>query len=779
MSFIKSRKHSISRSLSVMALLAMTAPMTAHAQVPAEAAAEDNTQASGPQERREEQAQQRRGREQDRRNAPPRPRRDDEPEQVIVTGADGYHAESLDRKSTAAIIDTPQTIQIVNEELIRDQGATTLAEALRNSPGVGTFFLGENGNTTTGDAIFIRGSDASGSIFVDGVRDIGSMSRDTFNIEQIEVLKGAAGADIGRGAATGAINLVTKRPTLGNGQSGSLGIGEGDYLRGTADLNWRLGETSGLRLNFLAQDAGVAGRDAIKAKRWGIAPTVGFGIGGDTRLFVSYMHIDQDNVPDGGVLTIGMPGYSTPNPGTRDFLNTAARVDSKNFYGTKDDRDHVEADTVSVIFERDIGANMNIANVTRWGQTEQQYQLSSFMAGSAQLATPNPADPNTWTITRNINNKDSTNVTLTNQTNLRADFATGPVTHSVSTGVEFISEMQKTRGFATSPGTYPPVSVYNPNPNVGGYTRLLSGAFTKGETDTIGLYVNDTITIVPQFLINAGLRLDSYETDYKSVAVTGVATPFKAEDDMVSGKFGAVYKPTEAGSIYASYAVTKQPPGGANFTVSAGNATNANNPNVDPQEAKTTEGGVKWNFFDAKLLVTGSVYRTEYSDVVQIDSVGNPEFIGAKQVQGVELGVVGQITPSWNISAGYTTMDTKVKGTPAVTADGSTDLNYTPSDTFTLWSTYALENGLTFGGGASYVGEMKRGTDGAVGTPKFVESHAVIDGMIKYPVTDRVGLQLNIYNLLDEDYAASINKSGYRYTPGVARSVRLTLNVGF
>jgi catecholate siderophore receptor len=759
MSSIQSRKHPVGRSLGALALLTLAAPVAAIAQSAPESPIEDTVQghskAAGPQERRRE-----------------------GPDKVEITGNAPYQAKSLDRKATASVVDTPQTVQIINEELIRDQGATTLTEALRNSPGVGTFYLGENGTTSTGDAVFLRGSDASGSIFVDGVRDVASVSRDTFNIQQIEVLKGSAGSDIGRGAATGAINLITKRPTMVDSRSGVLGIGEGDHLRGTADLNWRIGRSSGLRMNFLTQDAGVAGRDEVKAKRWGIAPTLGFGIGGDTQLFVSYMHIDQDNIPDGGVLTIGLPGYTTPSPGTGDFLNSAPRVSSTTFYGTKDDHDKIETDTVGVILEHAFSDEVSISNVTRWGETDQEYQLSSFTASAANLVMPNPTDPDTWTMVRNINNKNATNISLTNQTNLQAKFSTGFLAHSISTGVEFIREEQKTRAYAVT-GAYPPVSIYNPNPNVAGYSRVLSGAFTKGRTDTLGLYANDTIEITPQFLATAGLRLDHYKTDFDSVAVTGVVTPLRARDDLVSGKFGLAYKPTGDGSLYASYAVTRLPPGGANFSLSAATAANVNNPGVDPQEAKTSEAGVKWNFFGGKLLATGALYRTQYSDTVVQDTDGMFYRTGEKSVEGVELGLVGQITPAWTISAGYTTMKTDVKGVAPVAADGSTDLNYTPSDSLILWSTYVFGNGLTVGGGASYVGELKRGTDGAVGTPKFAESHVVIDALMKYPLTKTMGLQLNVYNLLDEGYVASINKSGYRYNPGVARSVRLTLNVGF
>jgi catecholate siderophore receptor len=698
----------------------------------------------------------------------------------VESTVENYKAETVSSpKATAPLLNTPQTVQVIKEQIIREQGATTLTEALRNSPGVGTFNLGENGTTNTGDAIYMRGTDASSSIFVDGVRDIGSISRDMFNVDQVEVLKGAAGADVGRGAATGAINLSTKHPQLEDAFSGSVGFGSGSYKRATADLNKKIDDTTAFRLNLMDQDAGVAGRDEIKNKRWGVAGSLAFGLGTPTRVTIDYLHVDQKNTPDGGVFTIGLPGYTSPDP-TRAFLTSASRVNSKNFYGTKDDHDDVTADMFTVTAEHDFSSNVTLRNTTRWGKTDQEYQLSSFMGATAQLLTPNRANPATWTISRNINNKNVSNEILTNQTNLTAKFDTGGIGHTVATGVEFIREQQTNLAYGTT-GAYPAVSVYDPNANVTGYTRFLNGAYTEGKTSTMGIYAIDTVKLSEAWQVTGGLRYDRFDTDYKSVAVTGVSTPFQADDHMLSGKLGVVYKPAQNGSVYASWAVTKQPPGGANFTLAASNTANVNNPDVDPQSAKTAEVGTKWDLLDNRLSLTAALYRTNYSEQVLQDSDGSYYRAGKKTVKGIELGAVGNITADWALSAGFTTMDTKVESPTSlfVTADGSSDLAYTPTSAFTLWSTYRLPFGLTVGGGPRYNGKMKRGSDGAVGTPSYVESYWVFDTMASYRINKNVEIQLNVFNLFDKNYVAAINKSGYRYTPGVERSARLTANFTF
>ena len=164
---------------------------------------------------------------------------------VSVAAAEPEDTPKVDRvsspKFTQDLIDTPQTIAIVSQQVLQQQGATTLSQALRNTPGV-TFLLGENGNTATGDSIFMRGFDTQGSIFIDGIRDLGSVTRDTFNTEQVEIAKGPAGPDYGRGAASGYVNLASKVPTAESFAAGSGSYGTANNGRITGDINhavWR------------------------------------------------------------------------------------------------------------------------------------------------------------------------------------------------------------------------------------------------------------------------------------------------------------------------------------------------------------------------------------------------------------------------------------------------------------------------------------------------------------------------------------------------------------
>lgn len=797
MAYIKSRKHAVARALPPFGSAAAAATLIALA-APAIAQTSTNTLKEV---------------------------------RVEDSTADDFRVEnSANPKFTAPLVDIPQVIQVIPEALMREQGATTLTEALRNTPGAGAFFLGENGSTNTGDSIFMRGFDASSSIFVDGVRDLGSISRDMFNIEQVEVVKGPSGTDVGRTSPTGYINLISKKPKLENSFSGSLTYGSADFGRGTLDWNRVIsgadGSATAFRINAVAEDGGVAGRDEVKNKRWGFAPSIAFGLNTPTRVYLDYLHVKQNNVPDGGVPTIGLPGYTTPDALLinspilrRTFLNYAQPVDSKNFYGTTSDFNDVTTDMFTARVEHDITPDMTLRNITRYGKTQQDYMLTSFMLGGLTatrvgttntyngtvpavtagfINTPNPSNPLSWTVTRNLpTNKDQENTILLNQTSLSSKFKTGSFSHTANFGLELMREEQTAGnfyapGFASvnttfaPAGSWPVANLYNPNPNVTGYNRISNGTGSFGKTDTVSLYAFDTMKINEQWQLTGGVRYDHYDTSYSATALTLPSraitpTDLSTSGDLWSGKLGVVYKPAENGSIYAAWGTSAQPPGGANFALAAGGTgSSASRVDFQPQEATTYEVGTKWDVLNKHLSLTAALYRTEVrNEVVQDPTTLLYYQTGKKRVQGIELGAAGAITDNWGVSAGFTTMDTSVVSGPAVTADGSDVLAYTPKNAFTLWTSYQLPFGLTIGGGARYNGKLNRGTDGAIGTPAYTDAYWVFDAMASYRINKNVELQLNVYNIFDEQYVAAINKSGYRYTPGIPRSARLTANFAF
>ena len=727
----------------------------------------------------------------------------DEPKtmpKVSVAAPEPEATPKVDRvespKFTQALIDTPQTISVVSKEVLQQQGATTLSQALRNTPGV-TFLLGENGNTSTGDSIFMRGFDTQGSIFIDGIRDLGTVTRDTFNTEQVEIAKGPAGPDYGRSAASGYVNLASKVPVADSFSSGSASYGTSSNSRITGDINHEFeGSGTALRLNVMGQDGDVDGRDFIERKGWALAPSLALGLGSDTRSYFYLLHTEQDNVPDGGVPTIGLDGFYNAafDTGGAQAGVTPDQVDRDNFYGLASDFEQIKGTMFTARFEHDFNDNVSLRNTSRYGKLRQFYVLSGVNA----LTVTNP-DPNLWTVARTRQSKFQENTLLTNQTNITANLGSGSVTHAITGGIEFIDEEQYNPAYVGLGTPITPANLYHPNRNdvQPGYAPVRNGVFTRGETQTAGVYAFDTVSFAERWQATAGFRVDSFDTDFDSASLsTAVTNPtlpvgtlvpasLTVKDTLFSYKVGLVYKPVENGSIYLSHAISEQPPGGSNFTLSTA-ANNVNNPNLDPQKGTNLELGAKWEFRDGALAVTGAVYDSKNENELTPDPVDPTQFIqlGEREVKGVELGVVGKFTENWDISAGIASMDTEIKR--GLANQAGNPITWSPKLTFTSWTTYHTPFGLSIGGGFRYVDSVIRpiSTNAAPPPPnqtnmRGAPDYWVIDAMASYSINEKVSLQLNAYNLTDEFYVATLNNSGARYSPGTPRSGLLTVNFTF
>jgi len=723
---------------------------------------------------------------------------------ISVAATEAEETPKVDRvsspKMTADILDMPQTISVVSKEVLKQQGATTLSQALRNTPGV-TFLLGENGNTATGDSIFMRGFDTQGSIFVDGIRDLGTVSRDTFNTEQVEIAKGPAGPDYGRSAASGYVNLASKIPTPDAFNSGSASYGTANNGRITGDFNHAIGSSgTAFRVNVMGQDGEVDGRDFVERKSWAVAPSLALGLEGDTRAYFYLLHTEQDNIPDGGIPTIGLEGFynaafdpTTTPPGVNSSLDPAP-VDRENFYGFPTDFEQIKGTMFTARFEHDFSDNVSLRNTTRYGELHQFYVLTGVNA----LVVANP-NPDLWTVARTRQSKFQDNKLLTNQTNITANLPTGSVGHAIAGGFEFIDEEQYNPTYVGLGAPIPPANLYNPNRNdvLPGYAPVRNGVYTRGETRTAAVYLFDTMSFAEKWQATAGFRVDDFDTDYDSVVLstatshptlpvgTLVPVPLQVEDTLFSYKVGLVYKPVENGSIYLSHAISQQPPGGSNFALSTA-ANNANNPNLDPQKGINYEIGAKWEFRDGALAITGALYDSTNENELTPDPVDPTQFVqlGERNVKGIELGIVGKINDNWEISAGASKMDTEVER--GLANQNGLQIVWSPEFTFTSWTTYHTPFGLSIGGGYRYVDSVIRPVSSNAAPPPVNQTNMrtapdywVIDLMASYTVNDNVTLQLNGYNVTDELYVATLNNSGARYMPGAPRSALLTVNFTF
>jgi len=668
-------------------------------------------------------------------------------------------------KYTAPLVDTPRSVTVIPQQVLKDTGALNMQDALRTVPGI-TFGAGEGGNPQ-GDRPFIRGFDAQGDTYLDGVRDTGSQSREIFAVENIEVSKGPNSAIGGRGAAGGSINLVSKKAHLGNSFDGGFTYGSDQTQRYTLDGNYQFSDSAAGRLNLMSHESNVAGRDKVDYDRWGIAPSLAFGLGTDTRVNLDYYHLESNDTPDSGI------PYTLSNPRTKSNPDKPyAGGDDSNFYGLDRDFRKGRTDTATFAIEHDLNDSLTLKNTLRHGTSMQDYILTQ--------PDDSKGNVNNGSVWRRANTRVSNTETTTNQTDLFGTFYVAGFKNSFSTGVEYTREQSEKSSYNVNTDTTPRTSAVttncnpgligaasgynctslsNPNPNDpwnGAISRNYAG--TDTQADTYALYVFDTLELSEQWLVNMGLRYDHFDTDYKTYNAAGTTTS-KGDDtsEFVTGQFGVVYKPAENGSIYASYATSATPPGNTLGEGQEGNplggtpdrSGNLLSSDMEPETTKNYEIGTKWDLLNDRLSLTADIFRTEKENArVQVDT-SSYENAGKTRVQGFELSASGKLTDKWQVFAGYAFMDSEqVDGGPLGRANDGNDLPNTPKNSASLWTTYQVTPKLTIGGGAFYVDDVY----GSVANTTMVDSYVRYDAMAAYKLTKNVDLQLNVQNLTDETY---------------------------
>ena len=667
------------------------------------------------------------------------------------------------QKYTAPLVDTPRSVTVIPQQVLQDTAATSLQDALRTVPGV-TFGAGEGGNPQ-GDRPFIRGFDAQGDTYLDGVRDTGGQTREIFDVESIEVSKGPNSSFGGRGSAGGSLNLVSKTPKLGDFLNGGFTYGSDQTRRYTVDINRQFLDTAAFRLNLMSHEQNVAGRQSINYDRWGVAPSLTFGLGTETRLNISYYHLESNDLPDSGIPY----GYGSAS-------KTAAHVhdkpddggNSNNFYGLKDrDFRKTRADISTLSFEHDLSDSMTVKNTFRHGNTGQDYILTQ----------PDDSQHNVnqyGTVWRRANTRVSTTETTTNQTDLFGNFNVMGFKNTYSTGIEFTREETRVSGYTVNPNSNPKpdgctpgmvgnsggqcTSLSNPNPSdqfIGTTDRNYYGTNTVGVTKAA--YVFNTLELDPKWLLNAGLRYDQFDTTANTNAAKG-RSKAKNDSNFFNWQAGLVWKPLDNGSVYASYATSATPPGALVGEGAEGNPLVTTNSVSDlkPEETVNYELGTKWDVLNDRLSLTAAVFRTEKKNTRVLTDAFTYQNAGESRVDGIELSASGKITDKWQVFAGYSYLkselvDSGLKGRNGVVSAGSdkgNEMPNTPKNSFSLWTTYEVMPKLTIGGGAYYVDKVYGDTANTV----YVPSYTRFDAMASYKLTKNVDLQLNVQNLTDKTY---------------------------
>lgn len=706
-------------------------------------------------------------------------------------------------KYTAPLRDTPQSITVIPAKVLEQQNSLSLEEALTsNVPGI-TFQSGEGGGGSV-DSIMLRGYSASDNITQDGAADAGQYSRtDFFNMESIEVTSGASSVYGGAGNVSGGINLLSKTPKAEDFTRLGVGLGTSKYGRATVDMNRRASDSVAWRLNAMVHRNDVAERDVEFFKRWGIAPSVTFGMQTPTRVTLSYFYQKDDYIQQYGVPYANTPFNNGPIPG----------IARNNYYQYRNIGNGAEIDNhrLSALVEHRFDTNLRLRNFTRFGMTDSWEQIDT-PRGTWCVGGVNPyaltAADRACTIPDNTflpdggphgYSRTNKNRIISNQTDLIAKAETGSLKHDIVVGLQLSQESysREAGGVLNDAAGKPipgadrtPMSATNPQGIWNGPPpNYVKSRWGENELRTIAAYAFDNIRFNEQWSLNTGLRLERLSGETLSHRIrNGVDTDgvrYKTGETLFSYLLGGVYKPTENGSVYLSFSNAKTP-----VQASVRLSCRDRDCNVDPETAVNYELGTKWDLLDQRLAVTAALFRNERKNYrVRSGDPLQPEdtLDGKSRVDGLSLGVAGQITPAWGVFANYTFLDSEVvqgvsdhvRRTTGIDASAGNPLTQTPKHAANFWTAYDFGHGWSAGYGFNYTGSYYLNNDEA---PLYkAPGHVLHNAMVSYALNRNLSFQLNAKNLTNKEYYTRIrSRSSSRFAvPGTGRTVTLNAVYSF
>ncbi len=662
---------------------------------------------------------------------------------------------AIEVTGTASVLprDVPQSILTVSQQEISEQAVNSMQDVLRNVPGI-TINAGEGG--AHGDSVNLRGISVPDSFFLDGLRDIGLYQRDTFDEEEVEVLLGPSSVLFGRGSTAGVINQVTKRATLSPMTAANLEIGTAGMERATADVDFAMGDHAAGRINLMDQRFGVADRDDVLSRSYGIAPTLAFGINTPTTLTLSYLHQNEDDIPDYGIPFIdGAP----------------AQVNRRNYYGLINyDRTKNDVDLGTVRLEHSFGDHVSLTSSVRCGRYDFTYLLSAPHLDDDFTEPPAPGTPlSEILVYRDQPSSAGTEQELIGRTDVTMKFEGAGIAHTLITGVEISRESSDVTKFINGMDVIPPTSLVDPVDTYTPASALDVDELPRSSGTDVSLSVMDRMRLNAQWDLDAGLRWDRFNS-YFSEETTG--SKFSRSDTELSPRAALVYKPDAWQSYYASYGASYNPV--IEYLVIA-----PTDQSLSPEKDYTTELGTKLDFLNRSLTITGAVFDTLLANarLADPDDPTVQQLPFDQRVLGIEVGASGYITSQFEVLASYTHLDDHISATNDAPAFGKRVPNI-PTDSSSLWLTWEPGRTWKFGGGAIYMGQRYADTYNTAGVPGYV----VLNGMVSYRVNPHFDLQLNINNI-----AGKLYYNGIYYTevdenhavPGPGRTLLLTAKVHF
>lgn len=685
----------------------------------------------------------------------------------------GYQAASTNiGKLKQLPKDIPQALTIVTGSLMLDRNADTLKEALSNVAGL-TFNAGEGGRI--GDNMNLRGFYSFGDMYLDGIRDVAQYNRETFNLEQLDVLRGSGSMLFGRGQAGGVINQVSKEAMLIDRNRVSTTVGTEDYKRVTADVNKVLGQDAALRVNVMKTDAGST-RDHVDSEREGVAANLRWGIGTRDEFSLSHYYLKTDNTPDFGVPF---------------FQQKPLRVSGETFYGTTSDYEHNTTHMTTGSYKHRFSQDTEIKSVLRYARytrdlwvAQPQLRLTYNAGTGACAGTPTSVNANSL-ICRSIKARGGEEDTFTSQTDLTSKFKTGSLKHEVLAGVELLKEMASRWSYAAGTLAAPPTTVGNPDPNPGGlaafYGHQNKSNINSYDGFSLGLYAQDTIEFIPNWKLLIGLRQDTLKADYISPTATNHLTFSE-----MSYRSGLMWQPSDTQSYYLAWNDSFNPTADL-YQLDNGRAFAA-------ERSRTTELGAKWELFDGDLSLRTAIYRAEKDWERNTDVESNGGILSKRRrTDGFEIEAAGRVTQRLEVFGGIALMDPKITEpgyninvtTGVITPHNPNLKGMTPRNapkyTANLWATYKLDGGWRVGLGAEAKGKrLAYGINTATTAivPNVAPAYVRWDGMVAYE-QPKYAVRLNVFNLFDKRHYVSIYENGGHVVPGTQRAAQLTLDMKF
>ena len=673
-------------------------------------------------------------------------------DQVVVRGVRPLIDDKL-----PDLQDTPQSVTVVSSELMQAQASTRLEDALKNVPGI-TLNAGEG--AARGDTVNLRGFSAFNDFFLDGIRDAAVYDRDSFNLESVEVLKGPSAILFGRGSTGGAINQVSKAPTLTPLYAVDADVGTNHEYRATTDIDVPLSSSAAFRFNAMGESSEVADQDFTKNRRWGVAPSLAFGIGEDDSLIAAFLHQQENNLPYAGVPFVdGRP----------------APVPRGAFFGLVSDRQTADDNIGTLRFKHDFNPDISIADTLRFAKYEFDFQSTMPNFGAD---VPGPGEPlGDILVGRDAPGSSGSQTNLTNQTDLTAHFTTGAVSHTLFAGIEVARQTSDLARYAnpfnTDNNWVPETPLLDPNPEepLPGVQPISTYQDTTAHSAAV--YATDTLGLTPYLDFVAGVRFDSFSAGYAQTTVaTGAILDLHHTDDVTSPRAALIFKPTPQQSYYVSYGTSFDPSAEA-LTLTTKTA------DLGPVKAKSYEVGAKTLWLDGRLNTSAALFHTEV-DNAQTNDPDNPTLTilnGDQRVQGLELGINGYLTQHLEMVAGYTYLDGKTlsSGTPAYVGQA---LPNVARNAMNLWTEYELTDAWEVGLGGNWLGARYADSAQMATIPGYV----VLNAMVSYKVSEKVSLQLNAFNLANRlyyDNAYYTSASENHVIPGAGRTAKLSIRMRF